>query len=69
MYTRIAWRDLKVSFSDVGEGRVAVNCEKNTIIPEHSVPKQYIAGLAREDNAIDRIPFLLKLVNVVICFN
>ena len=28
---------LKVSYSDVGEGGVAVNCEKNTIFPEHPV--------------------------------
>ena len=28
---------MKVSYSDVGEGEVAVNCEKNTIFPEHPV--------------------------------
>ena len=28
---------LKVSYSDVGEVGVAVNCEKNTIFPEHPV--------------------------------
>ena len=28
LYTRIALRALKVSYSDVGEGGVAVNCEK-----------------------------------------
>ena len=27
----------EVSASDVGEGGVAVNCEKNTILPEHPV--------------------------------
>ena len=32
-------RALKVSYSDVGEGGVAVNCEKNTILPENSVLK------------------------------
>ena len=30
VYTRIALRALKVSYSDVGEGGVAVNCEKKT---------------------------------------
>ena len=29
--------ELKVSYSDVGEGGVAVNCEKNIIFPEHPV--------------------------------
>ena len=28
MYTRIALRALEVSYSDLGEGGVAVNCEK-----------------------------------------
>ena len=28
---------LKVSYSDVGEGGLAVNCEKNTFFPEHPV--------------------------------
>ena len=28
--TRIALRDLKVSYNDVGDGGVAVNCEKKT---------------------------------------
>ena len=28
MYTRIALKALKVSYSDIGEGRNAVNCEK-----------------------------------------
>ena len=28
VYTRIALRALKVSYSDVGEGAFAVNCEK-----------------------------------------
>ena len=37
MYTRIA---LKVSYSDVGDGGVAENCEKNTIFPEHPVYKK-----------------------------
>ena len=37
MYIRIAFRALKVSYSDVGKGEVAVNCEKNTIFPEHPV--------------------------------
>ena len=37
LYTRIALRALKVSYSDVGEGGVVVNCEKNTIFPEHPV--------------------------------
>ena len=27
----------EVSYSDEGEGGVAVNCEKNTIFPEHPV--------------------------------
>ena len=39
MYTRIALRALEVSYRDVGEGGVAMNCEKNTIFPEHPVPK------------------------------
>ena len=26
-----------VSYSDVGEGGVAVNCEQNTIFPEHPI--------------------------------
>ena len=30
-------RALKVSYSDVGEGGVALHCEKNTIFPEHPV--------------------------------
>ena len=31
-------RALKVSYGDVGDyGGVAVNCEKNTIFPEHPV--------------------------------
>ena len=30
LYTRIALRALKVSYSDVGERGVAVNCEKKT---------------------------------------
>ena len=30
-------RALKVSYSDEGERGVAVNCEKNTIFPEHPV--------------------------------
>ena len=29
----------RVSYSDVGEGGVAVNCEKNTIFPEHPVDR------------------------------
>ena len=37
LYTRIALRALKASYSDVGEGGVAVSCEKNTIFPEHPV--------------------------------
>ena len=36
-YTRIALRALKVPYSDVGDGGVAVNCEKKTIFPEHPV--------------------------------
>ena len=28
---------LKISYSDVGEGGVALNCKKNTIFPEHPV--------------------------------
>ena len=31
------FRALKVSYSDVGEGRVALNCEKKTFFPEHPV--------------------------------
>ena len=30
-------RPLKFTYSDVGEGGVTVNCEKNTIFPEHPV--------------------------------
>ena len=37
--SHIALRALKVSYSDVGEGGVGVNCEKNTIFPEHPVEK------------------------------
>ena len=37
LYTRIALRALKVSYSDVGEEGVTVNCEKSTIFPEHPV--------------------------------
>ena len=33
----IGLRAFEVSYSDVGEGGVAVNVEKNTIFPEHSV--------------------------------
>ena len=33
----MALRTLKVSYSDVGEGGVAMNCEKNTFFPEHPV--------------------------------
>ena len=36
MYTRNVLRSLKVSYSDVGEGGVAVDCE-NTILSEHPV--------------------------------
>ena len=39
MYTRIVLRALKVSYSYIGEGGVAMNCEKNTIFPEHPVIK------------------------------
>ena len=39
MYSRIALSALKVSYSDVGEGGVAVNCEKKTIFPEQ--PETY----------------------------
>ena len=35
--SRIALRALKIFYSDVGEGGVAVNCEKNTIFAEHPV--------------------------------
>ena len=31
LYTRIALRALKVSYSDVGEGGIAVNCEKKQV--------------------------------------
>ena len=37
LYTHIVLRALKVSYGAVGEGRVAVNCEKSTIFPEHHV--------------------------------
>ena len=37
LYTRIVLRALKVFYSDLGEGGVAVNCEKNTFFPEHPV--------------------------------
>ena len=30
-------RAIKVSYSDVGEGGVAVNCERKTVFPEHPV--------------------------------
>ena len=30
-------RAFQVCYSDVGEGGVAVNCEKKTIFPEHPV--------------------------------
>ena len=36
-FTHIAFGALKVSYSDVGEGGVAVNCEKNAIFPKHPV--------------------------------
>ena len=35
MHTRIVLRALKVSYSNVDEGGVAVNCEKNTIFLDH----------------------------------
>ena len=35
--SHIALRALKFSYSDVGEGVVAVSCEKNKIFPEHLV--------------------------------
>ena len=34
-------RALKVSYSDSGEGGVAVNCEKNSIFPEHPVGSSF----------------------------
>ena len=37
LWIRIALRALRVSYSNVGEGGVTVNCEKNTIFPEHPV--------------------------------
>ena len=37
VHHRIVLRALKVSYSDVGEGGVAVKCENNTIFPEHPV--------------------------------
>ena len=46
LYTRIVLRALKVSYSDESEGGVTVNCEENTIIPEHPVPDIY--GLQNE---------------------
>ena len=47
-------RALKVSYSDdVGEGGVAVNCEKNTIFPEHPVCNNAI---------VERILDLLKIL-------
>ena len=36
-YTHTVLTALKLSYSDVGEGGVAVNCETNTIFPEHPV--------------------------------
>ena len=36
-YTRIELRALKVSYIDVGEGGVKVNCEKTQFFPEHPV--------------------------------
>ena len=47
MYTRIALRPLKVSHSDVGEGGVEVNFEKNTIFPEHPVVKCFVLASLR----------------------
>ena len=37
LYSCIALRALKVSYSDVGEGGVAVNCEKTQFFSEHPV--------------------------------
>ena len=37
LYTSIALRALKVSYSDEGEGGVAVNCKKKPIFPKHPV--------------------------------
>ena len=33
---------LKVSYSDVGEGGVSVNCEKNITFPENPVADRYV---------------------------
>ena len=45
-------RALKVSYSNVGEGGVAVNCEKKTIFPEHPVWWPWM-----NQNSIGFIPF------------
>ena len=49
LYTGIAVRALKVSYSDVGEGGVA---EKNTIFPEHPVISLEGAGTVISHAAI-----------------
>ena len=36
---------MKASYSDVGEGGAAVNCEKNAIFPEHPVYNSFSAPL------------------------
>ena len=70
---------MKVSYSDVGEGGVAVNCEKNTIFPEHPVvcnlcPKILIGQLEVEEELVGlvhqrghkaRVRALVHLVRVV----
>ena len=37
---KFALKALKVTYSDVGEGGISVNCKKNTIFPEH--PRVFI---------------------------
>ena len=37
MFTRIALRALKVFYSDVDKGLIAVNCEEKQNFPQHPV--------------------------------
>ena len=53
-------RALKVSYSDVGEGGVAVNYEKNTFFPEH--PVYYVCDIISmiERKAVEMIFFVVN---------
>ena len=55
VYTRIALRALKVSYSDVGEGAVAVNCEKTQFF----LNTLYNKGVFRASRKYDLTPNLL----------